>query len=236
MTDLMERTDLSRDVLDEDVADMLTSVDSIYRSRYGEPGFEKIPWCAYFYYVGRVATDGTVRPAAVYQYISHQGPIERSQLRQLVTQLALNARAPADDQNPKPSTAWFPWRRKSYIIMLVDDPSFSFDQDNAIAITERVSGENYTFFDGVDFNDIALPGPADGPAMEYVTAVCFTNHMKRSAAGDDLGDDEEQRFTATFSPPLSSLFVFETAVSLTDDSVEAEEDHGTNMGPPIGPP
>lgn len=237
MTDMLERADLRAELLDEEAPGALILDDqSIYRPRLGRLHFEKKPWCAYFYYVGRLPSGGTVRRVAAYQYVSHQGPIEQSQLRDLVTQLALNARAQADDQNPKQSTEWFAWRRKSYIILLVDDPSFSFDQDNAVAITERESGGNYTFFDGVDFNNIALPGPAGGPAQEYVTAVCFINHMKRDATGEDLRRNEAQRFAATFSPPLPPLFLLEAEQPGADVQIEAEEDHGTNMGPPIGPP
>jgi hypothetical protein len=238
MTDIMEHAGLRAEMLDEADAPGAPATDDqrIYRRRLGEPGFEKTPWSAYFYYVGKAPLGSVDRPITVYQYASHQGPIEQFELRQLVTQLALNARAELSEQNPKPSTAWFNWRRKSYIIMLVDDPAFSFDQDNAVTMAEVESGENYTFFDGVDFNDIALPGPAGSSAMDYVTAVCFINHMKRNAAGDDLQDGEAQSFTVTISPPIRAAFMLETARLAADGPVALGDDNGTNMGPPIGPP
>jgi hypothetical protein len=239
MTDIMEQAGLRAEVLDEADAPSALAVDdqSIYRKRHGDPGFEKTPWSAYFYYVGKAPLDSDDRPVTAYQYVSHHGPIEPFELRQLVTQLALNAREPdPNKQNPKPSTASFKWRRKSYIIMLVDDPAFSFDKDNAISMAEVVSGKNYTFFDGVDFDDIALPGPAGGAAKEYVTAACFINHMKRSIAGDDLRDGEEQRFTAIYAPPIRSAFVRDDARFAADGRLSLDDDSGTNMGPPIGPP
>src|ERR1044072_1932977 len=100
MTDIMEQAGLTRDGLDEvkerEVLDVGVSVaaavvnDSIYQERRTLKDYDKVPWCAYFYYVGKEANGK--RPGAFYQYVSHHRAIDYSELRLLTTYLALNGR------------------------------------------------------------------------------------------------------------------------------------------------
>jgi hypothetical protein len=239
MTDIMDHVGRLADILEEAGTAVAGGDDgepSTYRPMQGQPGFDKVPWSAYFYYVGKAEAGAEERPVTFYQYLSHHGPIASADLKDLITQLALNARRDVAVQNPQPITSVFQWKRKSYIIMLVDDPGFAFDKRRAISITLAEGpdlGENFSFFDGVDFDDIVLPNSNGG--TECVTAVCVTNHMKRDAAGNDIGK-ESQRFSTRLSPPIQFVFarVSEMALLLGDGGFS--DDGGTNMGPPVPPP
>jgi len=121
-----------------DEADFTETNLDPYLKRRHKLKFSQRPWCAYFFYFGP-SKDGK-RRFERYFYPSLHGPIKRKHLRDLITQLALNARLPYAKQNPQPfdSDAKNVWTRKSYMIALVDDPTFKFD-DKAIKIGERAS-------------------------------------------------------------------------------------------------
>ena len=250
MTDIMEQTARLTDILDDPAALGADVVDdnSIYRIRRNEQGFNQVPWSAYFYYVGKAPAGSIERPVTVYLYQSLHGPIDRAGLRELTTQLARNARQDLASQNPQPFTAAFSWTRKSYIIILVDDPKFRFEQGNAIRLTAVDGGTNHSFFDGLDFGDIDLPGPLGGAVVERVSAVCFIDHMKRNLAGHDLLLGDIQRFRRELSPVITFRFAKVGASGgltkllkaakglLMGDPPQFEDDGGTNMGPPVPPP
>jgi hypothetical protein len=255
MTDIMEQPGRMTDMLVEAGGGAeagppaaVVALDSIYRERRQEAGFDKTPWSAYFYYVGKATAGSAERPVTAYHYQSLHGPIDRAALKQLTTLLARNARTDLTKQNPQPFTAAFNWNRKSYIIVLVDDPTYCFDKGKAIRLIPTDGGINHSFFDGLDLDDIDLPGPAGGAATERVTAVCFINHMKRSLAGDDLlaGSQHFQRqlspaFTFKFAKvgkPSGGLtkLIAAAKVLVMGDPPQYEDDGGTNMGPPVPPP
>lgn len=197
-----------------------------YRKRRHRTRFNKVPWSAYFFYFGPEKPDQP-RRFDRYYYASHHGPIRRKNLRKLITQLALNARLPErSEQNPPPHpkpTELSKWTRKSYLIALVDDPTFRFTRDAAIAVD--VTGRrtpNHTFFDAKDFNDIELPGPTPG-TIQKVSAVCVINHMKK-ANEEDLIKGEEEKFLIKFNPGPVPV------------RPPVEDDGGKNVGPPVPPP
>lgn len=199
--------------------------DSPYRERRYEPGFDKTPWSAHFFYFGPEV--GGQRRFDRYFYASQHGPIERENLGMLITQLALNARladraeqVPAPHPNP---TAKSEWKRKSYLIALVDDPTFSFTADAAISVDSSGGRTpNHSFFDAKDFNDIELPALIGG--TQTVSAVCVIDHMKK-ANGEDLAAGDEEEYVIRFNPdPIGFRFN------------DGEDDGGKNVGPPVPPP
>lgn len=201
-----------------------------YRRRRHETKFNKTPWSAYFFYFGPEVTalDGSLsRPFDRYYYASHHSRIQRKHLKKLITQLALNARLKGTpDQNPLPHpdpTAMSEWKRKSYLIAVVDDPAYSFTRDAAITLEPKNGGTgNHTFFDAKDFYDIELPVPG-GTGYQNVSAVCVLNHMKK-ANEEDLLEGDEEEFLFTFHPNL---------LALRDPD---PDDGGKNLGPPVPPP
>jgi len=206
-----------------DEADFTETNLDPYLKRRHKLKFSQRPWCAYFFYFGP-SKDGK-RRFERYFYPSLHGPIKRKHLRDLITQLALNARLPYAKQNPQPfdSDAKNVWTRKSYMIALVDDPTFKFD-DKAIKIGESGGGKpNHTFFDAKNFDDIRLPDPDRPNRYQYVHAVCVVNHMKK-ASEEDIPDGEEENFMFSFHPDPAGRGAMET------------DDGGKNLGPPAPPP
>lgn len=193
-----------------------------YRKRRKERKFKERPWSAYLFYFGpKPKKKGEVRCVDRYFYESHHGPIRRKDLSTLVAWLALNARRPDAEQNPRPypKTVLNVWKRKSYLIVLVDDPNFKFER-NAFMIVPNEANEpkkhaNHTFFDAKNFNNIKLPNSND-----RVSAVCVLDHMKRYDEDDLMDEYEEFDFRLNPDPRGRRL----------------DDDGGKNLGPPVPPP
>jgi hypothetical protein len=149
--------------------------------------------------------------------------IEKSELADIVTALSTNAKKDENDQIPPPDGSglnFIVWRKKSYIVFVVDDPAVVLSKKAAFNIGSSVGGTpNHSFFDAWDMPDIDLSEQGDGSRM--ASAVCCINHMKANDAGDDLGSTA-QRFRFRLHPdPRHPLY---------------PDSGGTNMGPPVPPP
>lgn len=199
-----------------------------YRRRRHEAKFSKTPWSAYFFYFGPAPKGKEARRFDRYYYVSHHRPIKRKHLRDLITHLALNARLDRSEQYPVPHptpTSQSEWKRKSYLIALVDDPGFRFTPDEAFYFdTSRKGLPNHTFFDAKDFDDIELPALDKPGEKQKVSAVCVINHMKRVDEGDLLKSDDPQFFAIRFCPSPMGI------------RPAREDDGGKNVGPPVPPP
>jgi hypothetical protein len=207
---------------------------SIYTQKLlvGSPKFRLVPHCIYYYHLKFVSA-GLL--SMVWYFKDNGAPIPYNDLKDFITPLAQNAHAGGDD--PKPvgrGLDHMEWKRKSYIVFLMDDEAWEFmkksDQNVAIACsTEHGNTENNSFFDA---DDIKIDVSKDG-STEWRSAVVLLNHLKKNADGDDL----------LFKPDGtndSQPFKFDMYFHLTDDTGDTRpvrlDPDGTNMGPPIGPP
>jgi len=188
------------------------SVGPNYEPRLGTRKYRKTPRCIYFYYI-----DPTVSGSIWhYYYADREDEIDPEDMEAEIIKLANNARKPLGNQIPPPDGANFAnivWTRKSYVVFLIDDPDATFTTGNAIAITPE-SGTNYSFFDAKDFR---VPSKISGKTVPVFYCI---NHMKK----DRLNDLEKakQRFRFTLPPGINII--------------PAQDNGGTNMGPPVPPP
>jgi hypothetical protein len=206
---------------------------SIYEKRLRDnvANYRQVPHCIYFYYW---KFHGTTPVVTRYDYDNGNVPIPYNLVEGHITRLARNARAGTSTPAPAPDVA-APWERKSYMVMVMDDPSWRFTRhgpNNEAALVfnpSKGSIDNHSFFDASDMNvDIR------GDGSEYLSAVYFVNHMKKNEQGDDLRykPDNVTRDTQKF---VFTLFYDVTLPSGEVDPFSHDPD-GTNMGPPIGPP
>lgn len=109
------------------------------------------------------------------------------------------------------------WRRKSYIVVVFDDPNGKLSRGNAVEFLHNVGGDDHPFRDG---DDIQQFGTITG-------FYCF-NHMKQQGTNHDLppGKSECYKVTAIHEHRLGGAVT----------SIRGHNDTGTNMGPPIPPP
>jgi hypothetical protein len=205
---------------------------SIYEKRLTEdpprPGFEKEPHFVYFYYVCFDA-DRCLR-VKHYTY-DHCAPIAYGALKDVLQGLVDNARG--TDDNPASDGTDFnaiEWTRTSYIAFFIDEENWSFyrNGDSLAGISfDNSPIPNHTFFDGIDLE--LQVADEETCLVSERSAVAFVNHMKRNAAGDRLGKENQRfKFDMNFkvgfadgcAPPLTVVF----------------DPDGTNMGPPVPPP
>lgn len=101
------------------------------------------------------------------------------------------------------------WRRKSYMVFILEDNNHSLEAGNAVTFTP-----DYPFRDGHDVTSLSPPH----------SGFCCFNHLIRKQ-GIDLPDDVTEPFYVEINHPHRQT-----------QAVRSHEDSGTNMGPPIGPP
>jgi hypothetical protein len=198
----------------------------VYRPRKTEAGFDEVPATIYFYFVTKASGSWSVKH---YFYVHGRDPITdvspHSDLEERVRLLARNAQNNGNNP-PQCGANWeyIVWNHESYFVILIDDPTVKFDQNNAIEFDLLKNGTpNHSFFDGREFT---VPLPDQAGVTQAFPAFCCINHMKRNEAGNDLGDYPEYfHFVPHTSPTLRSLGILE----FTDSG-------GTNMGPPSPPP
>lgn len=192
---------------------------NFYLSKREKPKFKDRPWTAYFYYVPK----GPRTPARSvrYDYYSHQGRIKKDDLKEIIESLTLNARQKLEDQGPKPADKKERWRKKSWIILVVDDPNYAFDRPGVIIRADPASEPNHTFYDADQFNHMPVREP-NSPALSNVSAIYFMNHMKGGWDENDVSPGQYQFFQFDFLPPIGFPLV--------------PDDGGTNLGPPVPPP
>lgn len=191
-----------------------------HRERREDDNFKDRPWTAYFYYVPKGPR--TDVKSIRYDYYSHQGRIKKSELKEIIASLTRNARREVKDQGPKPNLCKKePWRKKSWIILVVDDPEYAFSKPGVIIRPDSGSDPNYTFYDADRFNHMSVEEPGS-QARSNVSAIYFMNHMKRGWDEIDVEAGQGAFFQFDFLPPLGTPFV--------------PDDGGTNLGPPVPPP
>jgi len=174
--------------------------------------------CIYFYYVQQDAAGLGVR---VYYHFDEDTPIEDGQaLMKLIEKLGANARL--GDYAPPPcghSISSVPWRRKSYLVVLLDDPVLKFPDKDALQITFRGDPHeavNHSFFNAQKLY-VDLPGDHAG---QVVTALCCVNLMQHKDGRNMKDEDDPEEYSISVIPggPLR------------------RDDGGTNQGGPIPPP
>lgn len=206
---------------------------SIYdkKLRNNVANYRKVPHCIYFYYW---KFKGTVPEVTRYDYDNGVTPIPYNLVEGHIERLARNARAGGNQPDPA-AVQDAPWRRKSYIVMVMDDPKWKFtrygpNDEAALAFNpSKGSTDNHSFFDASDMNvDIKDDG------SEYLSAVYFVNHMKKNDQGDDL------MYQADGVTGDSQKFVYTLFYDVThgNGSVQqhSHDPDGTNLGPPQPPP
>lgn len=188
-----------------------------YNHDSGDWKTQYVPHAMYFYY--RKGDD-----LRVYLWVTPEGePITPAKRDQLIVDLTKNARL--GGSNPRPIGWKFgdvPWWKRSYLVAAVDTQGHKFPPNEAVIIDRDDSGPdhpNHCFFDGWD-GEVAIP-VADGGPIQVMWTV---NYMKNKS-GKDTPPGKIHDFKFYFQRARR-------AIRRRDD----EEDHGTNMGPPIGPP
>jgi hypothetical protein len=192
-----------------------------YEERRHLPKYDKRPHSIYFYYIYKDAGVYNVR----HYYFDNVVAVKRNDLKDIATNLANNARLPVSAQDPQPKGTGIndiEWKRKSYLIVLIDDPAYELAKHRAIEFHYwDGDGGNHTFFDAKDL-DVDLPRQQGGPGTERVSAVACLNHMKKNKNGNDLEEHDRQTFYFVLHPVLGPRIF--------------PDDGGTNLGPPVPPP
>ncbi|HEY1607090.1 MAG TPA: hypothetical protein VGF77_15990 [Allosphingosinicella sp.] len=177
------------------------------------------PMCMYFYYV--VSTDDGVG-YAVKSFYYDNGDIAIPDEWDVIARLANNARY--DSFTPPPFAQTFdayPWRRKSYLAIVLDDVDWSFVEGGAFEISKKypISSNNNCFMEAHD-RDIDVGGG------RIASAVCCTNYLcDEWGIPLEAGQEEYYSITMQLSKrDKSSLF------GVTIDP------GGNNLGPPVSPP
>jgi hypothetical protein len=221
----------------------------VFHGKYPHGKFNYGPRFLYFYYI-RVNDDGSLH-VAHYEHFDpdpafptdrirkwKELPRTKSGLEEITKKLALNARLPAADQNPKPSGASFVdivWKRRSFIVFFFDEKNWKLYKKSAagqgssvVFLTKKNSldfAENHSFFDAQDL-DIDFGGG------DKRSAIAIMNHIKKNADGDQLeggdGPDNNGREAYQFNFLLRIAFDDGT-VSPLDIVIDPG---GTNQGPP----
>ncbi|WP_395614332.1 hypothetical protein [Allosphingosinicella sp.] len=190
------------------------STESIIRDRPSVAAIHTIYFYYIYYPLGNPQADPVMR---VYYQHDHSTPIkDEDDLKGLVSSLAWNARI--GDFVPPPCGSSFssvPWRKRAYIVLMVDDPVHKFsDTDNVtIDFTGFPEEVNHSFF-----NARLMTIDAGG---EELTAFYCTNLML-NMQDRELQFGEFEKFHFTIRPPKNRALLY-------------RDDGGTNQGGPIPP-
>lgn len=187
--------------------------DHPYIEKLGTRKFKKVPWCIYFYYIKPQTRGAPI--VRRYSYSKAGSEIQPTELAEVITRLTLNAKRPDDQQNPWPEGYdWkgIVWRRRSYFVVVVDDPARKFVPGSGMTFS-ALGSENITFYDAKDFK-LTVAG-RDLPVFYCI------NHMKKNRDGDDLGSSFYYRFYLHTDPRLPDVVYPESG--------------GQNQGPGIPP-
>jgi hypothetical protein len=131
------------------------------------------------------------------------------------------------------------WRRKSYIVVVVDDPNWRLarragQEIDPILVAPKTP--NHCFFEAFEWT-IKMPFHAPTAAFDdyYTSAVALRNHMSRNEEGDDLGNGKEEKFV--FGVNVQRLKKVRGKRKFVPEFFHVPIDpDGTNLGPPLGPP
>jgi hypothetical protein len=173
--------------------------DSPYTHKSGTPKFKRLPWCVYFYYIGEKV--GNSRPVRHYSYQKAGGPITQAEMPNIIRRLAINAVRSDEEQYPWPDGGnWenIVWKRRSYFVVLLDDPTVKFVKNNALILTNE-GNPNVTFYDA---KDDEIDVDKTGLQPRKVTYLYCINHLKKSSGGSDLEGKLDYRFYLNAEPSL----------------------------------
>lgn len=189
------------------------------KNPYDRPNLPTEPYSFYFYYF-RPSKFGNKPKILFYQ--SQSNPVAPV-LKRIVKEYAECAALGVDV--PPPCEPGFDWRKKSYIVIMVDEegwkfanPAIKFKRDRADR-RDPPYLENHTFYHAK--HDTVKIHPKNETERER-EIFYFINHMLQSATDDSDIFGPRQHFCFELCPTLPR---FE---SMTAD--------GTNLGPPVPPP
>ena len=177
---------------------------------------KETPYTIYFYWVTPKEGVPDAYNVVAYMWVNDKMITTGTVLEELIKKLAANARDGLYDPRPIGSGFTVPWWRKSYFVLALPYAD-GFEPDNAFDIVHEDAGHdrpNHTFFDG---REVSMKDAKDRPF-----SVAWTVNYMKTRHGEDLLPGEIHRFRLGFKAKGRPL-------------VEGP-DHGTNMGPPIGPP
>jgi hypothetical protein len=220
------------------------------------PKYQKKPHCIYFFYM-RYNSDN--RLYVTHYFYDHKAPIAHNELKTHVKRLALNARplsATRQKRDPLPlpdgnfQDIWI--KRVAHFVVFMDEVHWEFFQSDGKPKVEfkktdpngNACDPNYSFFKA-HVLDIAMPKDTGGEDNRQ--ALCMLHLMKRNKAGDELQDEEVQKWWFDMYKRVS----FASADRYDEQGVAIEtnlpphkvrkltiiaDPGGTNLGPPIPPP
>lgn len=226
------------------------SDDPETNSNYDNAKYKRKPHSIWFYYK-RVNTDGSI---LLREYIvKENSPISNGQMKSKVRDLALNARFPLRDQNPRPTGnnnfTKIEIDRICYFVIFVDEQNWEFQKDsqgNPIVLFKQTDPDNkpcrpnYSFFKAEAFKT----NMGGGDIRESLAMV---NYLKRNAVGDELiaapVDDHKHRWF--FDYPQRVRFMLPDTTDDEGNSMSQSSEQskltvmidpgGNNLGPPKDP-
>jgi hypothetical protein len=205
------------------------------------------PHCLYLYYITNITRrrNTVYFQMKVYYHDNGGKRLGRRKVKKLAPKLVLNARRDCltntTTQKAEPKGYCPPlcgtkfddvkWRRKSYILVVVDDPHWwlarhAGNKVDPILVNAHSKTCNHNFFGAFEWS-VEMPHNAPSGSFDHhrTAAVAFRNHMVRDEAGSELGDEEQE-------------FSFDINVeNQRGDFLPVPIDpDGSNLGPPLGPP
>lgn len=176
--------------------------------------------CIYFYYL-KYPEDGSPQFRVYYQSDETTPIRNEAELKQLIKKLARNAKV-GDFVPPHCGTSFrsVPWRRRSYIVIFVDDErhAISDPSDVSIDFEERREEVNHSFFNA-RVMEIDL---SDDESGAMITVFHCHNLMRHKSGREMKDEDFPERYTVVVHRDCDRMLVF-------------DEDGGTNQGGPIPP-
>lgn len=177
----------------------------------------------YFYYLKE--RGGGKFVAQAYYYDHGDTPIRAEQFDGIVKRLTENAIL---DTDMPPKMAYdfdgAKWRRKSWLVVVLEDEDSAFDRYDPIVFDENNSDYdvNYSFGDG----ELIVTRPEIKGETLQLNGLRAINHMKRNEKGDPLLDGEKAKYK----------FRLNFSNSRRAHLLNYQDSGGTNMGPPVPPP
>lgn len=176
--------------------------------------------CVYFYYLKFPDSEEQQQGPEIraYYYFEESEPIrDEVDLRRILKMLGRNAGI--KDYAPPPFDAnETPWRRRSYLAVLVDGPSHALSdvRDIVINFEDGVEEFSHSFFNA-RLMEIDMSVDNSGALINVFHCV----NLMRHRSGRDMHDGEREPYHLSFRP--------------TGELRLLDDDGGTNQGGPIPP-
>lgn len=218
---------------------------NVYIEKIGTPNYTYDFQYVYFYYI-KFSENGNM-DVRHYTYSVDDGiggkrsiSYDVQNLQAIAATLTTSARAEALGQKPTHDGSSFnaiTWKKRGYIIFLVDHPGWYFHDKYVQEPGIGFSGTpNHSFYDATT---LSVKTQSLGPDDDGLrTAIAAINYMKRNEKGDDLLDEKDSQGnpipitdhiqTFTFELCLDTYFKDKTAAPV----LIKVDPSGTNQGPP----